>query len=101
MYLGRRDEEDEKPAQLLITLPLICNHCLRAYFKKYRFIIYFNRVDVLAFFSYKKLCKVLLSILKLERNHYSGTSKGNVTLLVLAYCYFIDKKYQVLIKLIK
>lgn len=31
MYLGRRDE-DEKPAQLLITLPLICNHCLRAYF---------------------------------------------------------------------
>lgn len=91
MNLGRRDKGDKKPTQLLITLPLISNHCLRAFFKKYRFIIYFNRVDLLTFFLYKKLCKVLISMLKLE------TSNGNLTLLMLTYCYFIDKKDQVLI----
>lgn len=65
------------------------------FLKKYRFIIYFNRVDLLAFMLYKKLFKVLHSMLKLE------TSNGSITLLMLTYCYFIDKKYQVLIKLIK
>lgn len=50
---------------------------------------------MLAFFLYRKFCTVLLSMLKLE------TSNGNVILLILTHCYFIDKKYQVLIKVIK
>lgn len=50
---------------------------------------------MLAFFLYRKFCTVLLSVLKLE------TSNGILTLLILTYCCFIDKKYWVLMKVIK
>lgn len=64
MCLGRRAKGDEKCAQFLITLCLIRNHSLLRLLKNTDLL--FNKVDLLAFFLYKKLCKVLLFLLKLE-----------------------------------